>query len=50
MTTLDAINRRMGRDSVFYAASGIKRDWAMARNMNSQHFTTDWSHILTVKG
>ena len=28
MTALDAINRRMGRDTVFYAGSGIKRDWA----------------------
>jgi DNA polymerase V len=42
MATLDAINRLMGRDSVFYAASGIKRDWAMAATMKSQHFTTHW--------
>jgi DNA polymerase V len=28
--TLDAINRRHGRDTVFYAASGTKRDWTMA--------------------
>ena len=45
MATLDAINRRMGRDSVFYAASGIKRDWAMAATMKSQHFTTDWQQL-----
>jgi DNA polymerase V len=49
MTALDAINRRMGRDNVFYAASGIRRDWAMARNMKSQHFTTDWQQVLQVK-
>ena len=48
MTTLDAINRRMGRDSVFYAASGIKRDWAMAATMKSRHFTTDWQQLLRV--
>jgi DNA polymerase V len=48
MATLDAINRRMGRDSVFYAASGVKRDWAMAATMKSQHFTTDWQQLLQV--
>jgi DNA polymerase V len=48
MTALDAINRRMGRDTVFYAASGIRRDWAMARSMKSQHFTTDWQQILRI--
>jgi DNA polymerase V len=48
MATLDAINRRMGRDTVFYAASGVKRDWAMARSMKSPHFTTDWQELLRV--
>ena len=33
MTALDAINRRMGRDTVFYAGSGIRRDWAAFANM-----------------
>ena len=49
MTALDAINRRTGRDTVFYAASGIRREWAMARSMKSKHFTTDWQEILSVK-
>jgi DNA polymerase V len=48
MATLDAINRRHGRDSVFYAASGVRREWAMARTMKSQHFTTDWQELLCV--
>jgi DNA polymerase V len=48
METLDAINRRMGRDSVFYAAAGTKRDWAMAATMKSHHFTTDWQQLLRV--
>jgi DNA polymerase V len=48
MATLDAINRRMGRDSVFYAASGVERDWAMAATMKSHHFTTDWQQLLRV--
>ena len=49
MTALDAINRRMGRDTLFYAASGIRRDWAMARTMKSQHFTTDWHQLLQIR-
>jgi DNA polymerase V len=48
MATLDAINRRMGRDAVFYAAAGVKRDWAMAATMKSRHFTTDWQQLLQV--
>ena len=27
MTALDAINRRMGRDTVFDTGAGIHRDW-----------------------
>ena len=49
METVDTINRRLGRDSVFYAASGVKREWAMAATMKSQHFTTDWRELLRVK-
>jgi DNA polymerase V len=49
MTTLDAINHRMGRDTLFYAASGVKRDWAMARSLKSPHFTTDWQQLLHVR-
>ena len=48
MDTLDSINRRIGRDTVFYAASGIKRDWAMSASMKSQHFTTGWHQLLHV--
>ena len=49
MTTLDAINRRMGRDTVFYAGSGIKRDWAAFANMKTQAFTTNWRQMMEVK-
>jgi DNA polymerase V len=48
MASVDAINRRMGRDTVFYAASGVKRDWTMAATMKSHHFTTDWGQIMRV--
>jgi Domain of unknown function (DUF4113) len=43
-----AINRRMGHDAVFYGAAGVKRDWAMAATMKSQHFTTDRQQQMRV--
>ena len=49
MTALDAINRRMGRDTVFYAGSGIRRDWKAYANMKTQHFTTDWRQVMRIK-
>jgi DNA polymerase V len=49
MDTVDAINRRMGRDTLFYAATGIRRDWAMSATMKSQHFTTNWQQMMCVK-
>jgi DNA polymerase V len=49
MVTLDSINHRMGRDTVFYAGSGIKRDWKAFANMKTQHFTTDWWQLLSIK-
>ena len=49
MTALDTINRRMGRDTVFYAGSGIKQDWAAFANMKSQAFTTNWRQMIQVK-
>jgi DNA polymerase V len=48
MAAVDGINRRMGRDTVFCAASGVKRDWAMAATMKSQHFTTGWRQLMQV--
>ncbi len=48
MEALDAVNRRMGRDTLFYAGSGIRRDWEAFANMKSQHFTTDWRQVPSV--
>ncbi len=48
MTALDAINGRMGHDTVFYAGSRIRRDWAAAAHRLSRHHTTDWTQVLRV--
>jgi DNA polymerase V len=49
MTALDTINRRMGRDTVFYAGSGIRRDWAAFANMRTQAFSTEWRQMMQVR-
>lgn len=49
MTALDTINRRMGRGTLFDAASGVCREWAMAPTMKSPHFITDWQQLLQVR-
>ena len=49
MTALDTINRRMGRNTVFYAGSGVKRDWAAFANMKTQPFSTDWRQLMQIK-
>ena len=47
--TVDAINARMGRGTVFFAASGVERKWKMKREMLSGHYTTSWDELLVVK-
>jgi hypothetical protein len=49
MTALDTINRRMGRNTVYYAGSGVKRDWAAFANMKRQAFTTQWRQMMEIK-
>jgi DNA polymerase V len=50
MTTMDAINRKWGSTTIFYAASGIQQNgWRMRQAMKSKSFTTRWSDIPLVK-
>ena len=49
MACLDAINRRMGRNTVFYAGSGITREWAAFANRKSATYTTDIGQIIRVR-
>lgn len=48
MTTLDSINRKMGKESIKLASEGFKRPWKMKQENKSPCYTTDWSDILTV--
>lgn len=49
MESLDNINQRYGRGSIFFGRQGIKREWSMARNFKSPAYTTRFSDIPVVK-
>lgn len=53
MTVLDAINRKMGKDSVKLASEGMKRPemklWSMKQGNRSPCFTTKWDEIVVAR-
>ncbi|NLO12225.1 MAG: DUF4113 domain-containing protein, partial [Candidatus Cloacimonetes bacterium] len=49
MDIMDKINRQSGRDTLFYASSGIQRDWQMRRARLSPAYTTRWKDLPKVK-
>lgn len=49
MRAIDKLNKSMGRDTVRYAGSGIKRDWEMKRELLSPRYTTNWKDLPKVK-
>ena len=48
MRAVDALNRRYGRDTVTFAASGIRRAWRLRREHVSPRFTPCREELLTV--
>lgn len=49
MQAMDAINRRMGQDTVFLAGAGIGKRWRMKRGNKSPGYTTDWGEIAVAR-
>jgi DNA polymerase V len=49
MAALDTVNSRWGAGTLFYAGAGIKKPWAMKRDLKSPHYTTEWKDILRIK-
>ncbi len=45
---VDKVNNVMGKGTLMYAAEGIKKEWAMKRNMKSPHYTTQWQDLPVV--
>ena len=46
---MDKINLEMGAGSIIFAASGVRRDWKMKRELKSPQYTTRWKEIPDVK-
>jgi len=49
MDTLDKVNRRWGRGTLSYAASGFERPWWMRQTRKSPLFTTSWKDLPRVR-
>jgi DNA polymerase V len=49
MKAMDAINRRMGQDTIFLAGAGIEKRWRMRRGNKSPGYTTDWEEVARVQ-
>lgn len=48
MHTVDVINRIWGRDTLFFGAQGMHREWMMQQKHLSSRATTRWSEILSI--
>jgi len=48
MEIIDEINRFWGRNTIFYGAMGLKREWQMKQTSKSPHYTTRWNELLTI--
>lgn len=49
MLTLDNINRKMGKDALFLASSGIGKAWRMQQGNKSPCYTTSWKQLAQVR-
>lgn len=45
MQTVDAINGRHGKNTIFYGAMGINQAWKARCEKSSRHYTTDWDEL-----
>ena len=45
MQVLDTINRKMGKDTLFLASSGIRQAWRMKQGNRSPCYTTNWEEL-----
>jgi DNA polymerase V len=47
MCVVDLLNRLLGRDTLFFGAQGIGREWKMRQERRSPRYTTQWSEVLS---
>lgn len=48
MLAMDAINKKMGKESIKLASEGFKRPWKMKQENKSPNFTTCWDELVRV--
>lgn len=49
MDTVDQVNGRYGRGSLFFAAEGLSRPWTYRRDFLTPEYTTSWKDLPTFK-
>ncbi len=47
--TMDKLNYQYGRNTIFLAGEGVKREWTMKQDYLSRRFTTNWNEILEIE-
>ncbi len=47
--TVDALNKRFGKHTVFYGAMGVDPQWKMTCDRRSRHYTTSWDELAIAK-
>jgi DNA polymerase V len=47
MSTLDAVNRRMGKGTLRLAGEGYKKRWKVRAERKSPRYTTRWDELAT---
>jgi len=46
--TVDSVNRKYGRKTLFFAAEGTSQPWKNRQDKKTSCFTTNWHEILTI--
>lgn len=46
--TIDTLNCRFGKNTIFYGAMGVNPQWKMKSEKSSRHYTTSWDDLLIV--
>lgn len=49
MHVVDQVNKKMGKNKLFFAAAGVQQQWKMKQEKRSQLYTTSWNELLTIK-
>lgn len=49
METLDAIDKKYGKNTIFPAVVGLKQSWSQRQEFRSPRYTTEWNEIPVIK-